>query len=106
MRTAGISPAIGIGFAVTILLSAVRSRLFWWPIHPLGYGVSFHLHLFWAAFIISALAKWSVLKYGGLGLYRKTVPLFLGLALGDFVMGSIWNILSIILDRPTYTFYY
>ena len=31
---------------------------------------------------------------------------FLGLALGDFVMGSFWNILSIILDRPTYTFYY
>ncbi len=98
--------AITIGFSLTLLLSAIRSRLFWWPIHPLGYGVSFHLHLFWAAFIISALAKWSVLKYGGLGLYRKTVPLFLGLALGDFVMGSFWNILSIILDRPTYTFYY
>ncbi|MXV84533.1 hypothetical protein F4X88_21355 [Candidatus Poribacteria bacterium] len=98
--------AIIFGFSLTTLLSAVRSRLFWWPIHPLGYGVSFHLHLFWAAFAISALAKWSVLKYGGLGLYRKAVPLFLGLALGDFVMGSFWNILSILLDRPTYTFYY
>ena len=98
--------AIIFGFSLTTLLSAVRSRLFWWPIHPLGYGVSFHLHLFWAAFVISALAKWSVLKYGGLGLYRKTVPLFLGLALGDFVMGSFWNILSILLDRPTYAFYY
>ncbi len=98
--------AMTIGFFVTIALAAVRTRLFWWPIHPLGYGVSFHIHLFWAAFIISAVAKWSLLKYGGIGLYRKAIPLFLGLALGDFVVGSFWNILSIILDRPTYTFYY
>ncbi len=98
--------AMTIGFLVTIALAAVRTRLFWWPIHPLGYGVSFHIHLFWAAFIISAVAKWSLLKYGGIGLYRKAIPLFLGLALGDFVVGSFWNILSIILDRPTYTFYY
>ena len=98
--------AMTIGFLVTIALAAVRTRLFWWPIHPLGYGVSFHIHLFWAAFIISAVAKWSLLKYGGIGLYRKAIPLFLGLALGDFVIGSFWNILSIILDRPTYTFYY
>jgi hypothetical protein len=95
-----------VGFFVTILLAVIRTRLFWWPIHPLGYGVSFHIHLFWAAFIISAVAKWSVLKYGGIGLYRRAIPLFLGLALGDFVVGSFWNILSIILDRPTYTIYY
>ena len=98
--------AMTVGFFVTILLAVIRTRLFWWPIHPLGYGVSFHIHLFWAAFIVSAVAKWSVLKYGGIGLYRRTIPLFLGLALGDFVVGSFWNILSIILDRPTYTIYY
>ena len=98
--------AMTTGFLVTIVLAVVRTRLFWWPIHPLGYGVSFHIHLFWAAFIVSALAKWSLLKYGGIGLYRRAIPLFLGLVLGDFVVGSFWNILSIILDTPTYVFYY
>jgi len=98
--------AMTIGFSFTIFLAAIRTRLFWWPIHPLGYGLSFHMHLFWAAFLISCIAKWAILKYGGLRTYRKAVPLFLGLVLGDFVIGSFWNILSIILNRPMYTFYY
>ncbi|MCZ6679723.1 MAG: hypothetical protein O7E52_21035 [Candidatus Poribacteria bacterium] len=98
--------AITIGFVFTLVLAVVRTRLFWWPIHPLGYGVAFHMYTFWAAFIVSAVAKWSVLKFGGIRFYRKSVPFFLGLVLGDFVTGSFWNILSIILDRPTYTFYY
>ena len=95
-----------IGFSFTLLLAAVRGLLFWWPIHPLGYGVAFHIHMFWAAFTISAIAKWSLLKYGGIGLYRKAVPLFIGLVLGDFTVGSIWSILGIALNTRTYTFYY
>ncbi len=95
-----------IGFGFTLLLAAVRGLLFWWPIHPLGYGVAFHIHMFWAAFTISAIAKWSLLKYGGIGLYRKAVPLFIGLVLGDFTVGSIWSILGIALNTRTYTFYY
>jgi len=94
------------GFLFTIFLAAIRTRLFWWPLHPLGYGLSFHMHMFWAAFLISFIAKWGILKYGGLRTYRKSVPLFLGLVLGDFVIGSFWNISSIILNRPMYTFYY
>ena len=94
------------GFGFTLLLAAIRARLFWWPIHPLGYGVAFHIHMFWAAFTISAIAKWSLLKYGGIGLYRKAVPLFIGLVLGDFTVGSIWSILGIALNTRTYTFYY
>lgn len=95
-----------IGFGFTLLLAAIRSRLFWWPIHPLGYGVAFHIHMFWAAFTIGAITKWSLLKYGGIGLYRKAVPLFIGLVLGDFTVGSIWSILGIALNTRTYTFYY
>jgi len=98
--------AMTVGFSFTILLAAIRTRLFWWPLHPLGYGLSFHMHLFWAAFLISCVAKLVILKYGGLRTYRKAVPLFLGLVLGDFVIGSFWNISSIILNRPMYTFYY
>ena len=98
--------AIAIGFLFTILLAVVRGHLFWWPIHPLGYGVSFHMYTLWAAFIVAAVAKWVVLKYGGIRLYRRATPFFLGLILGDFVIGSFWNILSITINRPTYTFYY
>ncbi len=97
---------MAIGFGFTLLLAAIRGRLFWWPIHPLGYGVAFHIHMFWAAFVISAIAKWTLLKYGGIGLYRKAVPFFIGLVLGDFMVGSLWSILGVILNTRTYTFYY
>ena len=96
------------GFCFTLLLGVIRSRFFWWPIHPLGYGISSssHMFMFWAPFIISGVAKWSLLKYGGIGLYRKAVPFFLGLVLGDFVLGSFWSLMGILLNRPTYTFYF
>jgi hypothetical protein len=64
------------------------------------------MYTFWAAFVVAAVAKWVVLKYGGIRLYRRAAPFFLGLILGDFVIGSFWNILSIMINRPTYTFYY
>jgi hypothetical protein len=100
--------AMSIGFCFTLLLGAVRARFFWWPIHPLGYGISLssHMFMFWAPFIVSGVAKWSLLKYGGIGLYRRASLLFLGLALGDFVMGSFWSLVGIFLKRPTYTFYF
>jgi hypothetical protein len=64
------------------------------------------MFMFWAPFIIAGIAKWSLLKYGGIVLYRRAIPLFLGLALGDFVLGSFWSLLGILLKRPTYTFYF
>ena len=100
--------AMSFGFCFTLILGIVRARFFWWPIHPLGYGISLssHMFMFWAPFIIAGVAKWSLLKYGGIVLYRRAIPLFLGLALGDFVMGSFWSLLGILLKRPTYTFYF
>ena len=98
--------AMTIGFLFTLFLAVIRKHLFWWPIHPLGYGISFHMHMFWAAFSLSGVAKWLILKHGGIRFYIQLVPFFIGLVLGDFTTGSFWNILSIILDRPTYTFYY
>jgi len=36
----------------------------------------------------------------GLAVYRKAVPFFLGLVLGDFMLGGFWSIMSILLNRP------
>ena len=44
-------------------------------------------------------------KYGGLKVHRKATPFFLGLILGEFTMGSIWNIFGIILNVPIYHFW-
>jgi hypothetical protein len=58
-----------------------------------------------APLIICLVAKWLILKHRGIRSYRRAVPFFLGLVLGDFLMGSIWSLLSIVLNTTMYQFY-
>jgi hypothetical protein len=45
-----------------------------------------------------------IVRYGGLKLYRKVVPFFLGLILGDFLSGGVFNLIGIFWDLPVYHF--
>jgi len=99
--------AIGVGFGLTILLNALRMRLFWFPFHPVGYAISssWSMHQLWMCMFIAWLIKLVLLRYGGLRLYRAAIPLFLGLMLGECVMGSLWTIIGIALHTQTYAFW-
>lgn len=61
---------------------------------------------FWFSIFLSSIIKWVVLRHGGLKAHRKAIPLFMGLILGEFVVGSIWSILGIIVGQPMYRFLY
>jgi len=95
---------IGVGFAFSLLLMFMRSRFLWFPFHPLGYAVAMNWSMsnLWLPALISWSTKAIVLKYGGLRLYRRVLPFFLGLILGDFVIGGLWDLLSMVIDTPTY----
>jgi hypothetical protein len=43
-----------------------------------------------------------ILRHGGLRLHRQVAPLFLGLILGDYVIGSIWAIIGPSFGLRTY----
>ena len=84
------------GGTVMALLLAAREYFLWWPLHPLGFlvshgrvmdGIWFTIFLAWAVKVV-------VLKYGGVGIYRRTQPFFLGLALGHIVVGGIWLVID------------
>ena len=45
------------------------------------------------------------MRYGGLAAYRRFLPFFLGLVLGDCVMGSVWALISLALNVRTYNFF-
>ncbi|MBM3214098.1 hypothetical protein FJZ36_04205 [Candidatus Poribacteria bacterium] len=87
----------GMGFA--FLLMYLRRALVWWPFHAVGYAVSgaddWCMNFIWPSLIISTVLKWIILKYSGFRLYRKLIPFFLGLVLGEFVTGSLWSIYGI-----------
>jgi len=85
-----VNTAIGAG--VMLLLMLARWYYVWWPLHPIGYPISpimvmdhlwFNMFLAWSIKVI-------VLRYGGVGLYRKTRPFFMGMILGHIVPGGIF----------------
>ena len=93
-----------IGTVMTFVLMVLRTRYVWWPLHPAGYVLSFDIGTVLSPLLIAFFAKWLILRLGGLRAHEKAVPLFLGLILGEFIVGSFWSALGIVLQVPTYTF--
>jgi len=99
---------MGVGFAFTCLLWALRMRFPLWALHPAGYAIASSTWTFgwiWFSVFISWTAKTLILKHGGIGTYRRTVPLFLGFILGDYLVGGGWAILRLLTGVRTYVFY-
>ena len=95
-----------IGATIMTLLMAARWLYVWWPLHPLGYAIGpiWIIDALWFNMFLAWLIKVVVLKYGGVGLYRKTRPFFMGMILGyftpagfyliiDHFTGMTWNII-------------
>ena len=55
---------------------------------------------------LSWLAKWLILRHGGLKAYRQAVPFFIGLILGEFIAGGLWSIIGIVFEMPVYRFWH
>lgn len=99
--------AMGAGAAFALVLGAVRMRVVGWPFHPAGYalGMVFGLDYVWLPILIAWLIKTLVLRYGGLRAHASMIPLACGVILGEFMVGSFWSSLSVILEKPMYTFW-
>ncbi|HJN15945.1 MAG TPA: DUF6785 family protein [Armatimonadota bacterium] len=98
---------IGGGAVFALLLGAARMRITGWPFHPAGYalGMVFGLDYVWMPILIAWASKGLLLRYGGLRAHAAVIPFICGLILGEFVVGSFWSSLSVLLDKPMYTFW-
>ena len=98
---------MGIGFFIMMILTYLRVKFFWLPLHPLGYVMASNQEMsdLWAPILICLALKWTILKHGGIRSYRHAVPFFLGLVLGDYLMGIVWSLLSVLLNAEMYQFY-
>jgi hypothetical protein len=96
--------AIVLGLAATLVLAFFRAKFVWFPLHPAGYGVSsnWSINLFWFSILVSWAVKLAVMRYGGLPLLRRVQPLFLGVVLGDFVVGTLWMLRGTVFGVPTF----
>jgi hypothetical protein len=104
---APIIQQLGFGFGLTVLMMGLRRCFLWWPFHPVGYAVagSWTMSWMWFSVLLSWAIKYILLRQGGLRIYRQGAPFFLGLILGQYVVGSCWSLLGALLDRPVYGFF-
>jgi hypothetical protein len=86
------------GGAVMALLSYLRYRLAWWPIHPIGLPVAYTLpvRLSWFSIFLAWVAKSIILRLGGISLYRKAQPFFYGIITGFFFAAGIAFVVDMI----------
>ena len=95
----------GIGLLFALFLMLMRMKFFWFPFHPAAYATvcgSWAVNYIWFSLGVVWLLKLVLLKYGGRNAHRKAMPFFLGLILGQFTIGSLWTILGMVFNIPTY----
>ena len=89
----------GIGASLMGALTFLRYRFSWWPIHPIGLAVAAADNVYSLAMpvFMAWAAKTVVMRVGGVALYRRSKPLFLGLLVGytagvvlAFTVDAVW----------------
>jgi hypothetical protein len=95
---------VAVGFLMVLFLRGMRSSFLWWPFHPAGYAlaVSYAMEYFWFCFFIAWAAKAIIIRFGGMKLHNAAIPFFLGLILGDYVVGSLWALYGPLQHLQTY----
>ena len=59
-----------------------------------AFAMTYAIDFFWFDFMLAWIFKGLILRYGGMRLYRRAMPFFLGLILGEFVTSSFWTIVG------------
>ena len=95
------------GFSFCMFMGLMRLRVFSFPFHPIGYVVSgaYQANIVWVPLLIAWAVKVNILRYGGLGVYRRGLPFFFGLMVGELTMGCLWGIVGISFNIPYYNFF-
>jgi hypothetical protein len=92
-RTFSVTQFMALGWGATagLLLTLAHHRFPWWPLHPIGFGVA---QAFGTTFVVfSVFLSWFIklllLKIGGVGLYRRGRPFFVGMMVGYVVAVAV-----------------
>jgi hypothetical protein len=101
------SAATGVGFVASLILGFLRTKFTWWLWHPVGFATatSWSMGKLWFCIFLGWLAKLLITRYGGAAAFRKAMPFFVGLVLGEFTTGSLWCIYGAITGQTVYHFW-
>jgi hypothetical protein len=88
------------GALVMLIFVTCYHRFYWWPIHPIGYLTTYSsaMRILWVSFFIGWACNALCMRYGGIVLFRKLQYFFIGLIIGDFLMGGGWALIGLFTD--------
>lgn len=88
------------GAVVMFALVVCYHRFYWWPIHPIGYLTAYSsaMRILWFSFFAGWLFNMLCIRYGGVSLFKKLRFFFIGLIIGDFLMGGLWAVVGLFSD--------
>jgi hypothetical protein len=94
------------GCAFVWLLHFFRYYFINFPFHPVGYAVSgtWSMEMVWFPLFIAWMCKAAVIRYGSSVTYYMVRNFFIGLVVGDFVTGGLWNLYGAAFDKEVYRF--
>ncbi len=86
----------GVGAVVMLFLVFMYYRVTWWTLHPIGYLTAYStgMQMLWFPFFVGWFCNRLCLRYGGTSLFNQVRYFFVGLVLGDFLMGGIWALVG------------
>jgi len=87
--------AMLVSTGIVFLIALARNAWFGFPLHPIGYvfACSYAMEYIWAVVLLTWAIKLIVVRYGGLRLYRRSLPLFFGIILGDAFTQVVWGLI-------------
>jgi hypothetical protein len=85
-----------MGAMVMVVLVVGYHRFYWWPLHPIGYLMVYSsaMKILWLSFFIGWIFNALCMRYGGVILYKRMRYFFVGLILGDFLMGGTFAVIG------------
>ena len=85
-----------LGGGIMAALMLARHHLLWWPLHPIGLAVNctyFTQKTFFALFVVWGI-KVVLLKVGGVDLYRRGRPFFIGILVGYVLAVAVSTVID------------
>jgi hypothetical protein len=88
---------IGFGAALAGALQWACIALPRWPLHPIGLLIvdTNYSWCAWVSILVGWLLKTIIVHYGGARMYRKAVPVFMGMIVGEVLAAILWSIVPV-----------
>jgi len=94
---------LGIGGVLMTFTFVMGLRFHWWLFHPLGILManSYAMRHFWFSILLGWAFKKGIMSFGGGGTYKRMRYFFMGMVVGECMIGGIWVLVGFITGKPT-----